>query len=393
MLALFDRTIFTTLPKVARATGADDVPLGHVGGRRSRRQPAVTAEVTLGAVAIARDHVLRGVPDRGATDRSVALGLRDRRPALGCAAPLAPRDAARSPSAPRELARTLPDAPHRRKLVLSRAARGDPRRGARAVRSRRCLRARPATLRASLRAGGAPVLADGDLANLAEQAAHVRVPPRIARGAPARRRAPAAVREPDPEVDATFRAIAAHPGRAGRSGLPPARDQLHAQRRGRRRRVHARPPRRPHAPPAARRRVPVRVRRRARARDRTSSTRSCASVQWGPGSVATAAASRSCSGTPIPRRRRACSRRASRLYDAQRAIAAWARDRDIELTIFHGRGGALGRGGGPTARAIRRSRPARSTAASRSPNKARSRSPGTATQISPGTIWNSSHAR
>jgi phosphoenolpyruvate carboxylase len=41
------------------------------------------------------------------------------------------------------------------------------------------------------------------------------------------------------------------------------------------------------------------------------------------------------------------------LYEAQRAIAAWARERGIELTIFHGRGGALGRGGGPTARAIR----------------------------------------
>ncbi len=41
------------------------------------------------------------------------------------------------------------------------------------------------------------------------------------------------------------------------------------------------------------------------------------------------------------------------LYEAQCEIAAWARERDIELTIFHGRGGALGRGGGPTARAIR----------------------------------------
>jgi phosphoenolpyruvate carboxylase len=40
------------------------------------------------------------------------------------------------------------------------------------------------------------------------------------------------------------------------------------------------------------------------------------------------------------------------LYDAQRRLSAWADERDIRLTIFHGRGGALGRGGGPTNRAI-----------------------------------------
>ena len=35
------------------------------------------------------------------------------------------------------------------------------------------------------------------------------------------------------------------------------------------------------------------------------------------------------------------------LYEAQAAISAWAREEGIELTLFHGRGGALGRGGGP----------------------------------------------
>jgi phosphoenolpyruvate carboxylase len=41
------------------------------------------------------------------------------------------------------------------------------------------------------------------------------------------------------------------------------------------------------------------------------------------------------------------------LYRAQGTLAAWAGDRGIDLTLFHGRGGALGRGGGPAGRAIR----------------------------------------
>ena len=40
------------------------------------------------------------------------------------------------------------------------------------------------------------------------------------------------------------------------------------------------------------------------------------------------------------------------LHRAQGDLAATARSRGIELTLFHGRGGAIGRGGGPTNRAI-----------------------------------------
>jgi len=40
------------------------------------------------------------------------------------------------------------------------------------------------------------------------------------------------------------------------------------------------------------------------------------------------------------------------LYDAQARIAAWAERNDIRLTLFHGRGGALGRGGGPANEAV-----------------------------------------
>src|SRR5207249_4123725 len=45
------------------------------------------------------------------------------------------------------------------------------------------------------------------------------------------------------------------------------------------------------------------------------------------------------------------------LHDAQAALTAWARKRRLRLTLFHGRGGALGRGGGPANRAVRAQAP------------------------------------
>ena len=41
-----------------------------------------------------------------------------------------------------------------------------------------------------------------------------------------------------------------------------------------------------------------------------------------------------------------------RSYDAQAELAGWAAGTGVRLTLFHGRGGALGRGGGPASRAV-----------------------------------------
>ncbi|GAB3689137.1 phosphoenolpyruvate carboxylase [Nocardiopsis oceani] len=41
-----------------------------------------------------------------------------------------------------------------------------------------------------------------------------------------------------------------------------------------------------------------------------------------------------------------------RLYDAQARLSQWAGENDVRLTLFHGRGGSLGRGGGPASRAL-----------------------------------------
>jgi phosphoenolpyruvate carboxylase len=45
------------------------------------------------------------------------------------------------------------------------------------------------------------------------------------------------------------------------------------------------------------------------------------------------------------------------LYEAQAELVRWAAIRGVRLTLFHGRGGALGRGGGPANRAIRAQAP------------------------------------
>jgi phosphoenolpyruvate carboxylase len=209
-MALFDRTIFTTLPRVARTAG-ENVRFRWatwVGGDRDGN-PAVTAAVTLEAARIANEHVLRGYESAtrriarsmSASDLDVPASPAVRR-ALA-------RDARTFPERARELERTLADAPHRRRLVLmAERLRATREEGSGGYRSAAEYPADVDAVRASLRAGGADALADGELANLARQAEtfgfhlasievrqHAEV---IGR----------ALLEPDAELDATLRAMA-----------------------------------------------------------------------------------------------------------------------------------------------------------------------------------------
>ena len=78
-----------------------------------------------------------------------------------------------------------------------------------------------------------------------------------------------------------------------------------------------------------------------------------------------------------------------RLFDVQLRLARWAKMNRISLVLFHGRGGALGRGGGPAGPCLLRP-PDRLTAGSRSLSRARSSSPGTATRSSVSGTWSKS---
>lgn len=78
------------------------------------------------------------------------------------------------------------------------------------------------------------------------------------------------------------------------------------------------------------------------------------------------------------------------LHSAQARIAAWAERNDIDLVLMHGRGGAVGRGGGPANRAVLAQPAVRSTASSSQPSRARSSSLATATRRWHSATWRAS---
>ena len=242
VLALFDQTIFTTLPAVYREMDSRLDPDGcgtrppsfepflrwdtWVGGDRDGN-PRVTAEVTRAAMAIQSDHVLRGLEAASRRiARTLSVSEKDVPPSRALRRAL-DRDADALPAVARELGRTLSDAPHRRKLGLSAHRLAATRTGANGGYDG------PAAfltdldvLQRSLDAGGAARLAWGELQHLRWQAetfgfhlasmevrqhSEVLAAARAELATPRSERPSAATRE----VLATFRAIADIQSRLG----------------------------------------------------------------------------------------------------------------------------------------------------------------------------------
>ncbi len=332
-LAIFDETLFTVVPRYVRALDRaldsvaarggradDDAPpaLAVDAGRTGTRpvaapsllrfgswigsdrdgHPGVTAEITLHAARLQADHLLRGyeaVAARLMQTVAARVAARAGRPGTR------PRPRARRGRAARDDAPAsapvsrgaLPAAAGRDRGAHPADTRGDDRRAGRAFGrlrgrggARRGAGLAPARAgRGRARPGG---LGRGRGAALA--AGDVRVPPRLARGPPARRGASGGAGGPADGRRTRRRGRGrghgrraagdvpgdrAAPGEVRRRGVPAVRDLVHDQPRRRRGGAGARAPgrgaravrpagRRPHRPAAG----PARPRRRPAARER-----------------------------------------------------------------------------------------------------------------------------
>ena len=311
-----------------------------------------------------------------------------RRPADRVARPLASRlarDAEDLPETDRQLRRRFPDEPYRQRfgfiaerLRRTRAALvGEPAPLTGRYGSAAELDAELAELQDALVADGLARVAWGEVAELRWQvgtfgfhlaslevrqhaAVHAAALAAIRAGAPATTEVSPGVTLD--EVLATFRAIAAAQARFGvdachryvvsfTAAPSDVTDVLELARLAMTERHggDADPPR---GPPSSivvplfessealdrRRRDPRRAARRPRLSRRTSRR----------GAIAR----RSCSATPTRTRNRGSSPPPGCSTRRRPSLAEAARARGVELTLFHGRGGAIGRGGGPTNRAI-----------------------------------------
>ena len=382
VMAIFDETLFRAVPEIYRdldaALGPDDeglrppyapsfIRLGSwVGGDRDGN-PAVTAEVTLEAMEIQRDHVLRGLETaltrigRSLTADAVTTPPDQELGSLLGAARLA------HPALLAEIATRSPSEQHRQYLLFAadriRATRLED--DSRAYRSPAGLLDDLLAIQRSLASAGAGRLAFGELQNLIWQVEtfgfhlaelEVRQHSRVHEVALSELRAAGRRSAQTDEVLATFRAIKKVQDRFGAG--------------------------------ACRRYVVSFTRDLSDIAEVYELAQ--AAVESGPGpeldviplfetvedlARATEVLDGMVALDPV---RRAMARTGRlevmlgysdstkevgpvsatlALYQAQAELVRWAAGRGVSLTLFHGRGGALGRGGGPANRAIRAQAP------------------------------------
>lgn len=379
VMAVFDETLFTAVPQVYRRLDEElqggesgrRAPLARsfirvgswIGGDRDGN-PFVTAKVTREAAAIAADHVLRGL-ERAASriGRALTLGA-DTTPLDAEATALLRALTAADEAAAGEIAQRSPGEPHRALLLLI-ARRIDATRTRNAdlaYRDAAELLGELRTLQASLRHGGATRHAFGELQHLIWQVEtfgfhltelEVRQHSQVHRTVLAELARGAASSDLALEVLDVFRAIAfvqhRHgPRAAGRyiASFTQSAADLAAVYELAAHAAHGaiRTPELTVIPlfetfadlQAAPRilaemlEIPEVAKRLARGDRRLEVMLGYSDSSKDVGPVAATLA----------------------LYAAQEKIAAWARTNAIELTLFHGRGGALGRGGGPANVAI-----------------------------------------
>lgn len=376
VMGVFDETLFTTVPHVYRriddALRGDDsgasapvvpafVRIGSwVGGDRDGN-PFVTASVTREASQIASDHVLRGL-ERALEriGRTLTLSAEDTPPSDAVSA-LWESFAAAEPRVAHELAARSPGEPHRRVLLalahrVAATRHGEEQRYARPEELLADLR----TVQSSLSDAGAKRHAFGGVQHLIWQVEtygfhltelEVRQHSQVHAKALAELESGEAISAQTEEVLEVFRAIAEiqrdrglrAAGRYVVSFTQAASDLANVHRLAR----HA-------------------LGDDAPVLDVVPLFETFADLQAAPGILAEA--------VTFPEFQERLAATGNRLevmlgysdsskdvgpvaanlalYEAQEKIAQWAKDSDIELTLFHGRGGALGRGGGPANSAI-----------------------------------------
>ena len=379
IMAVFDETLYTAVPHVYRRV--DDALQGAEAGRRAPivrpfvrigswvggdrdGNPFVTAKVTRKAAAIASEHVLLGL-ERTASrvGRSLTLDA-DTTPPSPALVALWNRLRAADEDAAADIAKRSPNEPHRRILLLlaRRIAATRTRDADLAFRDPDELLTDLRVVQDSLVAASAERHAFGGLQQLIWQVEtygfhlaelEVRQHSQVHRTALAELEAGGALSETTEEVLEVFRAVAFvqerfGPRAAGRyivSFTQSAEDLVNVRRLAR---------------------YAVGPDAKAPVLDVIPLFETFADLQAAPGILAEIV-----THPEFAERLESTGRRLEvmlgysdsskdvgpvaanlALYEAQAAIAAWAREEGIELTLFHGRGGALGRGGGPANSAI-----------------------------------------